>query len=396
MRLEWGTIKKRTRQLKSGQSKTEWLAGTKAEPPNPRRWKTCATQQEALAWLASQRLAAGDATPDLTLAAWWAHQLQHRYTLGPFKTWRAYHDHARRLEPFIGRIPLAELTTTQINAALQRIARDQSPSTANGARRHLNAILNQAMKEDIIEKHPGKAAVTFREPQARRPRVRREMVQKILDAGLPLGNAKGDPRARLAVALGIELAMRENEVASLRWQDITPEGILITQQVERLPGGESREAELKDHAERFIPLPPGLRLTQIIRECLADARALASPGDIYIFPHNTRPNSPVYPRTVYGWLQRLLAAATRRELKAAAAEARDPEEIPRLRFHDLRSIAISNFRADGLDPYLIARIAGHEQISTTEKHYIATDSADLAAALTKSDQASGSQNSEIA
>lgn len=171
------------------------------------------------------------------------------------------------------------------------------------------------------------------------------------------------------ISMAYGSGLRRGEVLNLTWADIDFEGQLIRV----VPKKETKrllEWEPKDHENRVVPISD--ETTQL----LANLQVQCEEGHPYVF---------ITPRR----LRRILL---RRELGEWSPDSEVVNNIARdfgvirlhagvakCTLHDLRRSAITNW-AQKLPIQVVQQLAGHSDISTTRKYYLAVRSEDLVSA----------------
>lgn len=163
--------------------------------------------------------------------------------------------------------------------------------------------------------------------------------------------AKHDaPYLRAAILLAIESAMRKSEILKLDWKDIDLEKRLI-----RVLG-----TNTKTQRERLVPLR---------QRAFAELLKLES----------YKTGGKVFPV---------------KDLRRAFDTTKRLAGIKDLRFHDLRTHAITTMQTKGIPLGVAGQIAGHTQISTTNRYYTTTDEEILTSARHTMDAAEIQTTSE--
>jgi integrase len=134
---------------------------------------------------------------------------------------------------------------------------------------------------------------------------------------------------RCLIVLACDTGLRKSEMIKLTWDDIDLKGVNI-----RVIAGNS-----KTERERDVPVSSrALRELQMLPTFGVDGR---------VFPFD--------------------------EFRKSWITAKDIAGLDDLRFHDLRSTAITRMIDAGVPLPEVAKIAGHENHTTTVKHYVAMD-----------------------
>jgi integrase len=162
-----------------------------------------------------------------------------------------------------------------------------------------------------------------------------------------LASCQGTPFLKSIVLIALDSAMRRGEILTLKWKDIDFDAGLIRVQ----------SSHTKTERSRIVPLS---------ERCKAELEHLPSFGV----------GDAVYP-----------FAEFRRSWKTAKKLA----QISNLHFHDLRRSAITRWILQGQPLPVVGKIAGHERLETTMKHYVSTD-ADIVRGVTATMNATHAQS----
>jgi integrase len=260
----------------------------------------------------------------------------------------------KNLLPAFGRRRLQEISTDDCARLIAQLrARGLSGKTIAGALVPLGRIFALALRRGYINDNPLRRleASERPRPQKREQRVlNHEQISKLLAASLP------SYRPLLATAL--YSGMRLSELLGLTWGEVDlGEGLIhVRYQLARARENKpARRVRLKTTAAvRDIPLLP--QLGALLRQ-----HKLASGHSTdrdYVFC--TGLGTPLGGRNV-----------ERRGLRRAADQAGlNPEELPRLRVHDLRHTFASHLIIDlRLDVAQVSQILGHARPSITLDTY---------------------------
>ena len=313
----------------------------------------------------------------LTAGDWLAHWLVSR-TSPASSTIRGYASHVRLyLDPYLGKVLLAELSAEHVQAMFTAITRDyqaaERPVTAatlNRVRATLRAALNAAIRRGLIEVNPASRAEL---PRARRPRAV-VWTQERLGHWQRTGehpavavwtaaqtaqflNAVAAHRLYAAYHLIALRGLRRGEAAGLRWCDVDLDGgtAVISQQLQQYDGHLAVCPPKTPHSVRVIALDSttvaALRAHRDRQRAEAAAFGPGYQASGYVFSNlNGDPMAP----------DRLS-----RTFKKLAAEA----GLPPIRLHDLRHGAATLAQAAGVDLRTVQEQMGHSSIVLTADTY---------------------------
>lgn len=138
-------------------------------------------------------------------------------TLSPL-TIRRDEIETERIERLFGSTPIAELSTAQINKVYATLRRkEMTPSSLHKLHAKLRQVMNQAVKEEIIEKNPCE-----RVDDVRRPPAKERRSLSVEQAVKLASDLKAEPRNGKVVAVWLALAtgMRRGEALGLDWAHV--------------------------------------------------------------------------------------------------------------------------------------------------------------------------------
>lgn len=329
--------------------------------------------QQALAELRSP----GTVGSAVTVGGWLRSWLAAR-TSPASSTLRGYASHIRLyLDPYLGRMPLAQLTVGQVQTMFTAIIRQHealgtpvSASTLNRIRATLRVALNSAIRQGLISDNPARGVEL---PGPRRPRAvvwtqariehwkatgeRPAVAVWTAASTAEFLHAITGHRLYAAYHLIALRGLRRGEAAGLRWCDVDlDEGVaLICQQLQQYNGLTVACRPKTVHSARIIALD---RTTVTVlrqhrerqlREAAACGQGYRASG--YVF--TTLTGDPMAP-------DRLT-----RTFKKLAAE----HGLPPIRLHDLRHGAATLALAAGVELKVVQDMLGHSSIVLTADTY---------------------------
>jgi integrase len=242
--------------------------------------------------------------------------------------------------PTLGRVKLERLSERAIQAWLD--ADPGSPRTVSHHRAVLRRALNVAVRQRVIARNPAIAVEL--------PRV---------------GEYQGDPlsldevRALFALddrmtplwRLAIDTGLREAELLGLTWDDIGPDAVTVTSQLQRIDGEWVRTPTKAARSLAEIAISPATaRALEAHRARMAEDRTpeWAYFGHVFVTPAG---------RPYHG-----------KELLAAFHAACDAAGLRRRRFHDLRHTAATLMRDLGVSEDTRQARLGHSTTAMA-RHY---------------------------
>lgn len=171
-------------------------------------------------------------------------------------------------------------------------------------------------------------------------------------------------RALMSVAYGSGL--RRGEIINLMWADVDFEKQLI-HIVPKKETKQTLEWEPKDHENRIVPMSD--ETTQL----LANLEVQSEERHPYIFVSPQRLRRILQRRELGKWSPTSeIINNLPRDFNALRCRA----SVPKCTLHDLRRSAITNW-AQQLPIQVVQQLAGHSDISTTRKYYLAVRAEDL-------------------
>jgi integrase len=284
-----------------------------------------------------------------------------------------------RIMAALGDVPVAEVTTAEIEALLVSHAREGvGARSVNKHRQVLSAIFNFGLRPEQPERwrltsNPAAATAKRREaPPARLEVFTVEQVEALAraaesgawrgphddltDAGALL-RTEEDAQFGELLRVAAYTGLRRGELVTLRWRDVRwSERVLV---VERALSG-NVEGTTKGGRVRYVPLGD---------------QALGALDRLSRRPNFTSADDYVF-TSVAG--DRLDPSALRRRFIAA----RDVASLPPLRFHDLRHTA-GTLLTRVLDPVTVRDVLGHADLKTTERYLHAVRASRLSDAATR-------------
>lgn len=199
----------------------------------------------------------------------------------------------RDVFPYIGRLPIADVTGPAILATIRRIEDRGRHETAHRALQNIGQIIRYAMATHRADRDP-----TYKLHEALRPLPRSakkhfasirdpKRIPALLTA---LDGYEGSPVTRAALRLAPLLFVRPGELRHAEWAEVSLDG---EQPVWRIPA-----AKMKARREHIVPLAP--QAVAILREL----KLLTGHGR-YLFPGVRSVNRPISNMTLNGALRRM-------------------------------------------------------------------------------------------
>lgn len=273
--------------------------------------------------------------------------------LGPWTHDRYRHHIEQRIEPTLGRVPLADLTPPMVRQAMTRWS--GAPATRMGAFVVLRTAMRQALSDRMIADDP---TANIKAP---RPTHSTPDVIDVDDARRLMAVVAGERFAPLlTVSLG--LGIRRGELLGLRTPDVDLDAgtVTIRHSLRRVPVSTRVEGETwwrlvapKRDSGRTIPLPTfvaeALRERLEVRDAERKAARVWAPNDLVF--SDTRGN-PIAFSTLQHWWKGALERA----------------KLPDMRWHELRASTATILLAEGVPELTVMAILGHRSLEMTRRY----------------------------
>lgn len=269
----------------------------------------------------------------------------------------SYEQHESRVRvhmlPALGRVRLLELTPQHIQHMMAgMLSKGLSPNTVRGVRGTLHKALADAVEQGMLARNV--AAVT-RPPRPRQAEMRvydERQAQRLLETA-------AGTRMEALVTLALTTGMREGELLSLKWRNVSLDGRYLQVQTSqrRIKGRGLVTKETKTaHGRRKIELSD--RAVDALRRHRArqaeERLALGAAWDDHdlVFPNRRgRPTGQ--------------SSNLNRDYIPLVRKA----GLPYIRFHDLRHTAATLLLLKGVHPKKVSEMLGHSSITITLSLY---------------------------
>ena len=297
-------------------------------------------------------------------------QLEHEQVMKGQVAYATLNDQLRALrffENFIGgSILMSKIKPRHAEAFIShRLSTVPSVSTVNKDIRTLRSIFNLAIEPRGYLLEGTNPFAKIKERKTTENEIRYVEIEEYLALMDKAKNLWW--RGFLSIAYGSGL--RRNEILNLTWKNIDFENQLIT-------------VAAKKESERLLKWDPKSRRNRVVpmsdesAQLLADLQLKAKEGFPYIFISLQRLKRIWERQKVGTWTPRSqIINNLDRDFRILRCKAGVDECV----IHDLRRSAITNW-AKKLPIQVVQELAGHSDISTTRKYYLAVRSEDLASA----------------
>lgn len=233
----------------------------------------------------------------------------------------------KHLIPYFGKKELSDITVRDVNLWQAKRMGEAKPATVQRDKNLLKAILNTAINEEIIEKNPCKGTHKIKGIEARLRYWTAEEINIVLEAA-----EKIDPSFKDCILWGLFSGMRRGEIVKMQWSDLI-----------HLSTGEIKMHIPTSKSDKPRQIPCNKHLTAI----LSRQRAIVCKNEKRIFPLASKT------------FQRRMD-----EIKKMVAD-----KVQDIKFHDLRTLNITNSLLAGVDPRTLIGITGHRDLQMIQKHY---------------------------
>jgi len=259
------------------------------------------------------------------------------------------------LEHFTGKT-LSELTVREIELfqterkeSPTRAKKTRSGATVNREMATLGAMLNEAVKWEMILKNPASKVKAFAESSRRNCFLSVDEAGRLIDAC--------GQHLRPIVVTALETGMRRAEILGLRWKEIKEveikekddEGREVKVKIkviylaeERTKNGKPREVPISNTLEKEL---------ERLKSAYSGGRVVELTGLVFQAPRERK-----------GFRSGVLQVVTgpMRDIRGAWESAKAKAGIPAdFRFHDLRHTFASHQKLAGTDDYTLMEIMGH-------------------------------------
>jgi integrase len=264
-----------------------------------------------------------------------------------------YERYLEMIKPFLPDIKAKDLKKLQAEEIINALLERYKPSTVRYCKRILSTAFKRGVEWEKIAKNPFQG-ISIKEPHRDYTIWTPEEIHRFMDAvRTRCEKHNGNWSYYVAFMLALHCGMRKSEILGLRWANVDLERRQIY----------VRESIHQDYTtgEKYVSEPKSKagNRTVWIDETVADELRLHRDRlqDLPPAPKDyvccTKEYKPIYPRNLTQSLFRTIKA----------------EELPQLRFHDLRHTHASLLLSAGISPKVTQERLGHARIETTMNTY---------------------------
>jgi integrase len=257
----------------------------------------------------------------------------------------------KHLIPYFGKFKLQQVTTTHMNKYFK--IKLQEGLSKNTVRKHqdlLKHILNYAVKEDKLTKNPLDKIEPIK-------KEKKEMNYYNIDQLKKLFSIVEGQRMEIVIKLAGMLGLRREEIAGLKWDMVDFNNKTITISRARTQAGKKYilKGTKNTSSHRTLHAPQDiLNILQDIKDkqdIQKQQLKQAYLDEDYVIAWEN--GEPIRPNYLSDMFKKIV----------------DDNNLPPLRFHDLRHTFASVANKLGLNLYDISKTLGHSQVNTTSNIY---------------------------
>ena len=268
----------------------------------------------------------------------------------------AYRLHVKRVNAYIGKVKLQELTHSDVGVLAAKLANEPgvrgrvlSPASRRVVLVVLHHALGAAVHDGLLRSNPAQGV---RRPKVRQPEMHTWTKEQLATFLAATREDRLGPLWRLLAMTGL----RRGEALGLRWSDVDLENARLSIQRQRVAtGDEIAERQTKTGKGRAVPIDTAT--VEVLRRQLAQQLSDAAEwGSAWIASDHvfTRENGePWHPDVIT------------RAFRQAVASV----DVPSIRLHDLRHGWATMALRAGVHPKIVQERLGHANISMTMDRY---------------------------
>lgn len=278
---------------------------------------------------------------DISFEDFSKHWIQNKADLAP-RSLDAYRSALKiHLIPLVGTLPLRAIRISHGHQLIRKLReRNMSPARINSLIIVFKQILSDAIRWEYLYHHPLMNLKTVKmSPQAEKYWMPLD-IAKFLNA-----NKDNDHYALFVTALNT--GMRRSELLGLMWDKVD----FVKRQIEVSRSRDRYTIKECTKTRKIVYIPMNDVVFRVLTNLREERRSLEC-----VFLHKDGRQID---------MEHLSGRIFKDAIKAA--------DVPKIRFHNLRSTFASNFMMKGGNIYTLARILGHSSIEMTAKKYAHLD-----------------------
>ena len=278
------------------------------------------------------------------------------------------------LIPAFGEMKISDIKPVHIQRYINQASARYAPETVKKDYNCLKLIFDTAVDNQLCLKSPLTRSIKLPRYEARKDK--HAFTQTQYDVAYAAAKEYGG----LSLMLMLETGLSRSELLGLRWEDIdeenryirVPQGLVVYHDVDEDKQVLSSDGLKNKFRKRAVPIADDAlwsRITQAPRTVKAGGRKI--PTEYVVHSPEGKPYNP------NNWVNRVFRPFMRRL-------HREHPDIPELSPHELRHTRATLWIAQGIDPYMVARLLGHSDLKMLTKIYDHTSTETLRKALLES------------
>ena len=263
------------------------------------------------------------------------------------------------LIPYFGEMRIGDIKPVHIQRYINEAATKYAPETIKKDFNCLKLIFDTAVDNQLCAKSPMTRSIKL--PRYETVKDKHAFTQAQYDVAYAAAQEYGD----LSLALMLETGLSRSELLGLRWEDIdevnhcihVTQGLVVYHDVDEDKQVLCSDGLKNKFRKRAVPITDDtlwLRLTQAPRTVTAGNKEV--PTEYIIHSPEGKAYNP------NNWANRVFRPFMKRLHK-------EHPEIPLLSPHELRHTRATLWIAQGVDPYMVARLLGHSDLKMLTKIY---------------------------
>ena len=278
------------------------------------------------------------------------------------------------LIPAFGEMKISHIKPVHIQRYINQASARYAPETVKKDYNCLKLIFDTAVDNQLCLKSPLTRSIKLPRYETRKDK------HAFTQAQYDVAYAAAKKYGGLSIMLMLETGLSRSELLGLRWEDIDEEnrcirvtqGLVVYHDVDEDKQVLSSDGLKNKFRKRAVPIADDAlwaRITQAPRTVKVGGRKI--PTEYVVHSPEGKPYNP------NNWVNRVFRPFMRRL-------HREHPDIPELSPHELRHTRATLWIAQGIDPYMVARLLGHSDLKMLTKIYDHTSTETLRKALLES------------